>query len=174
MSGVEPLHALGLFTVSKRLEVYQIIIYEYIDADYYYASLQEDLEALDEELEALSRSMQTFLDQEEVVINGERVRPRVVGVDLSFRGSPDEPNITFFIFFKGRPRNGINYYENIYEEEVTNYPYEVYWFLPPDSRVLEVEASGNSEIIGNNIVVIRVEEGERTSGYEKIVFELRP
>ena len=44
--------------------------------------------------------------------------------------------------------------------------------FPPGSRIEEVVASGSSEIIGDNIVVIRVEEGDNIMGYEKIVFRL--
>lgn len=172
MSEVEPVHAYGFFSVTSRLEVYQIVVFEYIDYDRYYASISSDVERVDRELEKLAINMQQYLDREEVVVNGERVRPRVVGVNLGFRGDPEEPYLVFFIFFKGRPRRGLNYYENVYEEEVAEYPFEAYWFFPPNAKVEEVECSGTSEIMGENIVVIRVEEGERIAGYEKITFRL--
>ena len=170
---VEPVHAYGLFTVSRRLEVSQIVVFEYIDVNRYYAALSENVERLDAELASLASNMQAYLDDEEVVINGDRVRPRVVGVSLGFRGEPEEPYLIFFIRFKGKPRRGVNYYENLYEAEISEYPYEVYWMFPPNSRVEEVECSGSSEVIGDNLVVIRVEEGEKITGYEKIVFRLR-
>ncbi|MCD6357273.1 MAG: hypothetical protein DRJ96_08455 [Thermoprotei archaeon] len=169
---VEPVHAYGFFSVSRDLEFNQIVVFEYIDVNRYYASLSESVEKLDAELSGLAANMQRFLDQEEVVINGERVRPRVVGVNLGFRGEPEEPYLIFFIYFRGKPRRGINYYENLYEAEISEYPYEVYWVFPPNSRVEEVECSGTSELIGDNIVIIRVKEGERIAGYEKIVFRL--
>ncbi len=172
MSEVEPLHAIGLFTVTRRLEVYQVLVFEYYDPDQYYAQLMDDVEQLENELESLASSMQKFLDEEEVVLNGERVRPRVVGVDIGFKGTPEEPFVTFFIFFKGKPRRGLNYYENIYSGEEAEYPYAAYWFFPPGSKIAEVEVSGRSEIINDNILVIRVEEGDRIAGYEKIVFKL--
>jgi len=172
VSEVEPLHALGFFAVTKDLEVFQTIVFEYYDPDRYYAQIAEDVERLESELEDLAASMQRLLDEEEVVLNGERVRPRVVGADLGFKGTPEEPFITFFVFFKGRPRRGLNYYENLYAGEEAAYPYVAYWFFPPGSRISEVEASGSSEIINDNILVIRVAEGERIAGYEKIVFTL--
>jgi hypothetical protein len=170
--GVEPLHAYGLFSVSERLEVHQVMIFEYLDYDRYYDSISKDLEKLNRELASAALNMQQYLDREEVVINGERVRPLVLGVNLGFRGDPEEPYLMFFVYFKGKPRRGLNYYENLYEEEVAEYPFEAYWFFPPNARVEEVECSGTSELVGENIVVIRVGEGERIAGYEKITFRL--
>jgi len=169
---VEPLHALGFFSVTKRLEVYQVVVFEYYDPDQYYASLIEDVEELERELADLAASMQGFLDKEEVVLNGERVKPQVTGVDLGFKGTPEEPFLTFFIFFKGKPKKGVNYYENVYAGEEATYPYSAYWFFPPGSKIMEVEVSGRSEIINDNILVIKIEEGDRIAGYEKIVFSL--
>lgn len=172
MINMEPMSATGIFTVTRDLEVYQIIIFEYFDDKRIYFSLTENLEDYERELERLAQVMQGFLDEEEVVINDERVRPKVVGVDIGFKDIPEEPFITYFIFFKGKPQKGTNYYENIYEGELAEYPITAYWYFPPQSRVLNVEASGDVSIIGNNIVVMRLAEGDRISGYEKIVFEL--
>ncbi|MEM0042883.1 MAG: hypothetical protein QXF46_02200 [Thermofilaceae archaeon] len=169
---VEPIHAYGFFSVSESLEVNQIVVYEYIDYNRYYASVAKDIDRLNVELERLAANMQRYLDREEVVINGDRLRPKVVGVNLGFRGDPEEPYLVFFIRFRGRPRKGLNYYENIYEEEVAEYPYEAYWFFPSNAKVEEVECAGVSEVIGGQIVIMKVEEGEKITGYEKIVFRL--
>ncbi|ABL78229.1 hypothetical protein [Thermofilum pendens] len=172
MEDLEPLSAMGLFVVTRRLEVYQTIIFDYFDSESYYYGLSEDMEKLEAELRKLAASMQSFLDEEEVILNGARVRPRVVGVDLGFRSSPEEPFITYFIYFRGKPVKGVNYYENIYENTVAEYPITAYWFFPPRSSVGKVEASGEVEIIGSNIVVLRVDEGEKIYGYERIEFTL--
>lgn len=169
---VEPVHAYGFFSISENLEVSQITVYEYIDYNRYYASIARDLDRLSRELEALAANMQHYLDREEVVINGDRVRPRVIGASLGFRGDPEEPYLVFFARFKGRPQRGLNYYESLYDEEVAEYPYEAYWVFPFSARVEEVDCSGVVEIIGGRVVVVRVEEGERVAGYEKIVFRL--
>lgn len=173
VSEVEPMHAIGIFSVSRRLEVYQTIIFEYLDLDRYFTSIIDNFSRLEKELSILAHNMQVFLDKEEIVINGERVRPRVIGVDIGFKGEPEEPYVAYFIFFKGKPVKGMNYYENIYEEEVAEYPFSVYWYFPPSAKIIEVEASGETEIVGDNILIIRVNEGNKISGYEKIVFEIR-
>lgn len=170
---VEPIHAYGFFTVSENLEFNQIAVFEYLDYDRYYAGVSKNIERLNKELSELAYNMQAYLDGEEVVVNGERVRPLVIGASLGFKGNPEEPYLVFFIYFRGKPRKGVNYYENVYEAEVSEYPYEAYWVFPPNSKVSEVECSGVSEIIGDRIVVMRVDEGERVTGYEKIIFHLR-
>jgi len=169
---LEPISAVGFFAVSRRLEVVQIVLFDYIDATGEYAKLMEDEEEAQRELRMLAANMQRFLDKEEVVINGQRVRPRVVGVDVGFKGSPEEVYIVFFIKFKGRPVQGDNYYENIYEDEVAEYPIAAYWVFPPRSRVKSVEMSGEVVILRPNILAVRIEEGERIHGYERIVFTL--
>ena len=172
MVSLEPISAVGFFAVSRRLEVVQIVLFDYIDATGEYAKLMEDEEEAQRELRMLAANMQRFLDKEEVVINGQRVRPRVVGVDVGFKGSPEEVYIVFFIKFKGRPVQGDNYYENIYEDEVAEYPIAAYWVFPPRSRVKSVEMSGEVVILRPNILAVRIEEGERIHGYERIVFTL--
>ena len=170
--GLEPMSAMGVFTVTKNLEVYQIVVFEYFDDKRVYFSLTESIEDYEKELDRLADVMQKFLDEEEVVINDERVRPKVVGVDIGFKDMPEEPFITYFIFFRGKPRKGLNYYENIYEGELAEYPITAYWYFPPTSKVVNVVASGDVSVLGDNIVVMRLAEGDRISGYEKIVFKL--
>lgn len=172
---VEPVHAYGFFSVSvhgSSLEVKQIVVFEYLDYDRHYASLSRNVERLSRELSRLAANMQAYLDQEEVVINDERVRPRVVGANIGFRGDPEEPYVIFFIHFSGRLREGLNYYENVYGEETAEYPYEIFWIFPLGAKVKEVECAGVAEVVGDNILVIKVDEGEKVTGYEKIVFVL--
>jgi len=170
---VEPAYAQGFFAVSRTGIVYQIVVFDYHDPESYYYNLTEDEEALTNELEFLKDSMQALLDQEKVVVNGVKTNPRVVDVDLGFRGSPIRPYLTFFIFFKGDFKNGVNIYENWYESEEAEYDFDAYWFFPPKTEILEVIASGITEIFGaQNILVISVKRGEYISGYEKIVFRL--
>jgi len=169
---MEPLSATGIFTVPPSLDVYQTIIFAFFDEEREYFSLVEDVEEYEAELEELATTMQGFLDKEEVVINDERVRPRVVGVHVGFGEAPEDVYISYFIHFKGNPRKGVNYYENIYQETVAEYPISAYWFFHPGIEVIEVEASGDVEIVSGNIVAMHVVSGEMVNGYEKIVFRL--
>lgn len=169
---MEALSAVGFFTVTRRLEVYQTIVFEYFDAEGEYARIAEDEEKLEKELERLAAAMQSFLDSEEVVINGKRVRPRVEAVDVGFKGAPEEVFVTYFIYFKGSPKEDVNYYENVYENEVAEYPITAYWYFPPGSSILSAQMSGEVILLSPNVLSVRLEEGERVYGYEKIEFTL--
>lgn len=172
MINLEPISALGFFSVSRRLEIHQVVVFDYIDTSGEYAKLMKDEESAQQELRMLAANMQSFLDKEEVVINGLKVRPRVVGVDVGFRGSPEDVYIVFLIYFRGKPVKGENYYENVYEDEVAEYPIAAYWLFPPRSRVKSVEMSGEVSMLGPNVVAVRIEEGEKIHGYERIIFTL--
>ncbi|RLF08068.1 MAG: hypothetical protein DRJ64_01765 [Thermoprotei archaeon] len=172
MREIEPLSALGIINVTSNLEFYQTIIFEYLDRDRYYYALTENIEKLEEELYRLKVSMQQILNKEEVVINDKRVKPKVLGVDIGFKEEPEEPYLSYFIYFKGKLRRGEeNYYENIYEELTVEYPFVAYWFFSPRFKILRVDASGDIQILGNNIIIIKVQEGEKISGYERIIFK---
>jgi len=172
MSRVEPLSALGFFVVTRNLEVYQTVVFEYFDSEGEYARIADNEEELERELERLASAMQMYLDTEEVILNGRKVKPAVKAVDIGFKDSPEEVFVTYFIFFKGSPRDGVNYYENLYEDEVAEYPITAYWYFPPGSRVLSAQMSGDVAIIAPDVLVARLDEGEKVFGYERIEFIL--
>ncbi len=173
MADVVPVHAQGFFTVSRRGEVYEILVFDYYDPDEYYARLIHRPLDYEREMARLAANMQEELDRERVIVNGRTVRPRVQVVGLEHRGSPDSPYLTFIIYFKAPLRRGLNVYENIYEESVAEYDYEVYWMFPPRARVVEVEMETEYEVLGRgNILLLWARRGDRVGGSEKIVFEL--
>ncbi len=169
----EPIHAQGFFSVSRRGDINQIIIYDYYDPDYYYLRLAHRPIEYEKEITRLASNMQYFLDQEEIIVNGQRVRPIVKTVSIEHRGVAEIAYITFIVYFKGKFRKGLNTYENKYEAETAEYDYEVYWIFPPRSRIVEVDIAADYEVLGdNNILLFWVRKGDRINGYEKIVFEL--
>lgn len=171
---VRPLFAQGLFFVSLGYVAYYLVFYYYDPLGYYDAVLR-DKRLFENEIARLHANMQGFLDEELVTVNGVRVRPRVVMIDVGFVESRKRPYILFTIRFRAPVRVGINVYENKYEPEVAEYDYAAYWVFPPGSRVLEVDmGSGDEEwdVVGNNIVVIYGHQGKRTGGYERIAFEI--
>ncbi len=170
---VEPIHAQGFFIVSRRGDINQIIIYDYYDPEYYYLKLLHRPMDYVEEMNRLAANMQYYLDEEEVLINGEKVRPIVKSVSIEHRGFAEIAYITFIIYFKGKFRKGVNTYENKYEAEVAEYDYEVYWIFPPRSKIVEVEVAAEYEVLGDgNILLFWVRKGDKLSGYEKIAFTI--
>ncbi len=170
---IVPIHAQGFFCVHRRGLVNQIIIYDYYDPKGYYAKLIHRPLDYENEMKKLAANMQYFLDQEQVLINGEKVRPIVKSVSLDHRGFMEIAYITYVIEFKGRFKRGVNTYENIYEVEVAEYDYEVYWIFPPRTKIIEVEVAAEYEILGDgNILLFWVRKGDKLKGYEKIAFKL--
>ena len=173
---VTPVHGQGFFYVGYGYIAYYLV-FDYIDPMGYYDAVMRDERLFEEEVNKLYYGMQELVDKEEVVVNGERVRPRVAMVDIGFRGRRDRVFIVFALRFRAPTRPGRNIYENRYEPEEIEYSYEAYWVFPPGSKVLEVDMGAGSEdwdIVGGNVVAIYGRRGGRTGGYEKIVFQLPP
>ncbi len=171
---VKPIYAQGFFFVGYGVISYYLV-FDYSDPLGYYEVVTRDERLYEEEINKLWANMQEFLDEEEVLVNGVKVRPKVVMIDIGFRGSKRRPYITFAIRFKAPLRPGRNVYENKYAAETAEYDYVIYWIFPPGSRVIEVDMGPGDEdwdIVGKNIVVIYGYKGKRTGGYERIVFDL--
>jgi len=171
---VTPVYAQGMFFVGLGYISYYLV-FDYHDPLGYYDAVVRNPRLLEEEVNKLWANMQSFLDEEEVVVNGERVRPRVVMIDIGFRGTRKRPYIVFAIRFRAPVRPGRNVYENRYEPEVAEYDYVAYWIFPPGTKVVEVDMGGGGEewdVVGKNIVAIYGRKGRRTGGYEKIVFDM--
>lgn len=168
-----PIYAQGFFTVSRKGDFNQIIVFDYHDPIRYYYKILESEEGYNEEMARLETNMQYYLDREEVLINGRQVRPKVRLVDIGFRGDPEHPSVTFLIYFRGRLKRGNNIFENYYEETVLEYDYDVYWIFPPRSKIINVEVQTDYEVLGRgNILAIWGRKNNRIKGFEKITFKI--
>ncbi|MCP8304033.1 MAG: hypothetical protein H3Z50_00965 [archaeon] len=170
---VEPIHAHGFFWVSQEGVVNQTIIFDYYDKKGYYASLLHKPDEYEQEMVKLFHSMQGLLDQEKVLMNGIRCKPKVLTVGLDHRGLENLPCIAFLITFRGRIKIGVNTYENFYEKGIVEYDYEAYWVFPERTKILEVESSIDYEVVAKNILIMRARRGDRYSGSERIEFDVR-
>ena len=170
---MKPLYGLGCFFVRETGLVEQIVLFEYYDEAEEYRSVVSDPKRLEEEKATLAENMQRFLDSEDVRINGKSTYPRVVDVEVGFRGDYKHPYIAFFIVFQGELRRGVNTYEDAYEPEVAEYEYRVYWVFPLKARVLKADVGVPYTLLGGGrILTFKVAAGTRTKGYERIDFEL--
>ena len=170
MNSPTPVFGQGIFTVSRAGEFFQVVRYDYYDPDGYYSKVMRSPVLYGEEVSRLYYNMQSLLDSEVVKVNGLKVRPRVRAVNIELSGFEEFPHITFLIYFRGRLRRGENVFENWYDEEDAEYDYEVYWFFPPRTRILEVIVSGDYDVVGS-LLYIWARKGDRIKGYERIVFE---
>ncbi|MEM0002176.1 MAG: hypothetical protein QXS24_06510 [Desulfurococcaceae archaeon] len=173
MSKLTPIYGLGFFFVRELGLIEQIIIFEYHDPLEEYRSIIENKHRLEDEKSMLKRNMQYFLDQETVKINNKQVYPRVIDVELGFKGDYSYPYIMFFIKFIGEFRKGINIYEDTYEPEIAEYDYRVYWFFPSKARVISADLGVPYSLMDHGrILSFIVNKNTRTKGYEKIEFEM--
>ncbi|EHP70468.1 hypothetical protein MetMK1DRAFT_00009710 [Metallosphaera yellowstonensis MK1] len=163
---VKPVYARGFFSVSSDGWVNQLVVFYYYDPESYYAGLSPD--ELSKERETLKENMQYFLDQERIAINGKvtKARVRIVRIGLI---STNYPFVEYVIDFKGETRRGENVYENEYEREVAEYPYEALWIFP--GQVTSHSLAGNVKVF-NNVLELTVSPGTETGGLEWIKFRL--
>jgi len=164
MNEVRPIYARGFFNMNSFGETNQVTVFYYYDKDGYYASLKKN--EVKDEIGKLKENMQYYLNQEVIKINGERVRTKVVFVRLGLL-SIKYPFVEFLIRFKGSLKKGVNEYEDVYEEEVTEYPYEALWILP--GKVTGYKMAGNVKVRGD-ILFLKVRKGIKVGGTEKIRF----
>lgn len=151
------------------------MVFEYVDRDEYYFELSKHRDLMTRELEEVRENMQRFLDDEIVRVNGIRVRPVVKYVELGFRGSRIRPFLLFVITFDAPIKLGENLYEDFYEESVAEYDYEFMWFLPTSSSVISYEfRGGETELVDENIIRVRVSRGAKVGNYEWIRFSYHP
>ncbi|MCD6488576.1 MAG: hypothetical protein J7K21_05060 [Desulfurococcales archaeon] len=168
-----PVFGQGFFYVWHNGKIDQIIVFDYFDPDQYYYKVLNNKEMYLKEKTMLMNNMQYYLDQEKVLINGNRSFPRVKHVDIGLRGDPRYPFIIFFIEFGGVFVKGLNVYENIYEEEVVDYSYIVYWIFSEGLKAVEADVGVKYELASDaHILKFFVRKGTRVGGYERIVFEL--
>ena len=173
MSRFKPVYGLGLFFVRETGLIEQSIVFEYHDPDEEYKEIVLDENRWREEKKLLSSNMQYFLDEEIVEINNKRVYPRVVDVEIGFKGDYKNPYIFFIIQFIGEFYKGINIYEDSYKPEITEYDYRVYWFFPLRARVLKADLGVPYTLLDKGrILSFHVSTGTRIRGYEKIEFEI--
>lgn len=167
---VKPIYASAFFNITSE-GIHYIMIFDYMDPLEYYRKIHENRDLLVEELEKLRSNMQSFLDDEEIIINNIRRRARVSHVSIGFRGDPKRPYIIFIVNIDAKMRKGLNTYENHYERDVFEYDYIAYWIFPRGSRILEVSMGGDIAI-EDNMLIIRGSRGDIAPGSEYIKFEL--
>jgi len=172
VESVKPIFAQAFFNVAKGFITYYLV-YDYKDPTKYYWKLHEDEENYEKELNKIFHNMQAFLDEEKVIVNGKRCKPKVKACDIGFRGSPEIPFFVFLISFHAPIKRGINVYENEYSPELIEYDYLVYWNFPSNSKIIEIDMKEKYEIINNNLLKIYGFKGEYSSGYEMISFTIR-
>jgi hypothetical protein len=163
---VIPIYAKGYFTIARNGKGLFISTFYYYDKEGYYASL--DKEKIKEEKEKLKENMQYYLNQETLRINRRRVDEKVSEVEINLL-SVNYPMIDFYITFKARLKLGYNLYEDIYENEITEYPFEAIYVFP--GKILSAKIRGKVSI-KDNIAIVKVKKGMKTGKREIFAFRV--
>ena len=169
---MKPIYGYGFFNLSSHGILTNIIIFEYLDEELEYYYLSRNSQKRKAEIALLTKNMQSFLDEEKLVINGHRCLPHVEYVEIGFASSKDRPFIKFVVRSKCEVRRGLNIYEDIYSPERAEYSYNVTWVFPPGSEIIDVDMGVESLVISSNILSFTVKKGELLKGAERIVFSL--
>lgn len=169
---VEPIYGQGFFQVDPSGHILYLVIFDYRDEEEeYFKLVKEGGRGLELEEDRLRRRMQELMDEEEVLINGERARVEVLYAAIDVRGSPRISSAAFLSLIPFNPRRGSNVYENIYDPTTAEYDYTVYWSIRC-GEIVRVESPGHVEVKGGR-ATIRVAKGTSIPGYESVVFRFK-
>ena len=169
---VEPIHAEAFFSVCRTGEIHQRLIFDYDDPEGYYYSVVNDDIKLNEEISKVVVNLQNYLDDEEVIINKIRVKPKVAFCDIIHRGNLDIPSITFVIRYMATFFEGKNIIDTTSDEEYAPYDFEVVWSFPEGTEITLVDTPLHYDIDGS-ILYLWAYEGESVGGHEIIEFILK-
>lgn len=166
-----PVYGQGFFYVSLGGVIWYTIIFDYYDEEeLYYRLLKRGGQKLREELDELRANMQKLMEEEKIVINGEKVEPVVERAYIEIRGEPVRPSVVFLTRMNFKHIRGRNVYEDFYEPTKAEYDYTVTWVAPPCTKFVEYEGPGRFTLEGN-VLRLYVKRGTKIDGYESIVFD---
>ena len=170
MTDPQPIFASSVFTISHQCDFYQIVCYDYSDPDGIYASILQDKAAFLDEMKLLRANMARFLDAEKVYINGERVKQKILHVDIGLRGAADIPYIQWVIFFQGKPQRGENILASDVAEEIAEYDIEVLYLFPAGTQIMAVQTPMEYEI-RESLLLVWARKGDKVGGHEEVLFQ---
>ena len=174
---MKPIHAQGYYNVSlvkNKWRIWEVVNYYYYDEKAELAETVHKPFKYREEIERAWQNMQAALDEEEVRINGEKVRVIVRNTSLEFVGFAEIPYFTFILEFEGPyKKDDVNCFENSFEGGEAEYDYEAYWLFPPGWRVSEASTSCEYDVPDEEgrILMLWCRRGDKIRGYERICWE---
>ncbi len=180
-SSLGPLSANSVMRIhpnSEKMLVFfnNIITYYYYDVqedpdEISYKRYMENEENYNKEIGIYWENLQTFLDEEENIINDKEVQLDVVHTNIMFLDDV-HPMVQWIVEFKGNLLNGENKYENIIEREILKYPIHSLYFFSSEFKVKKVQTSLEFFIHPNKRGIEYFgQEKDDLEGYESIIFE---
>lgn len=156
-------------TVVLVTEINQSIAFYYDDpTEIYYSYSKADM--LDDLLDDITTTMQNFLSNDKVKVNGEHIPLVILDTQLTFhKKKHTEPILTFSIISDGefRLKQGENSIELEAEPDTLDYPITSSWRFP--GKVIQVTSPLRYKIAGFNIF-FEANATEQIGGEEKYIF----
>ncbi|ALU11469.1 hypothetical protein EYM_01375 [Ignicoccus islandicus DSM 13165] len=170
---MKPIHAQGYYFVTplgSSWQIIEVVNYYYYDEEGLLASKLHKPREYREEILTTWENMQRALDSEEVKVNGKPTKVTVRNVSMEFVGFKEVPYFTFVLEFHGPIVEGINCFENSFEEGVAEYDYEAFWLLPPGYEFVEAVTSCEYDLPDEEgrILMLWCRKGDKVKGYERI------
>ena len=161
--------------VGRKVKFSNVIQYDYIDpgqntAPHSYQLFLKNPRTLSREIEMYWSNLQTFLDEEQNLINNRRVALTVVHCSIFFR-QPDRPCVQWVVEFEGSIHPGKNIYENRIDPETLEYPIVSHYIFNTPLSVQAITSSIAHELNRTKrIIHYSGKTGDRLDGYESITF----
>ncbi len=173
---LRPIHARSVIQISHRgdgtVDFSQVLEYDYEDMSgdaQYHRRVVSDPQFVKEEALVLERNMQGFLDEENNVVNGTQVFPRVLTTFTTFRGEPRHPTCTWLIAWSANVGVTDTFtYEAQVEPATLEYEVESVYTLPPNARVVSIESSLPYDNAIKNIIIFRSAKGDKVGEIERL------
>lgn len=156
-------------TIIRHSSVHQTIMFYYNDpTEIYYSFIKADIK--DQLLDEIAENMQSFINEDQLIINHEHIPLQIVSIDLKFnKKRRAEPIIIFKVVneLMFNLLHGLNIIEMDSEVTVLDYPVESIWRFP--GKVLNIESPLRHKITGYN-VIFTANQSETIGGFEKYLF----
>lgn len=157
-----------------RIDFSQILTYFYEDTteknDYYQRAKNDD-DFIPREQDVLGGNMQTFLNKEKNIVNGKKVRPKVVHVDISYESNPRFIIFSWLIQWSGKEsdsESGMHAYESSVDPAVLEYNVQSYYHFPDNAKIMNITSSLAHEVIEDHIIIYKASKGDKVRSSEKI------
>lgn len=167
----KPLKAISEITVTDTV-LHQVINFYYHDPDEYYRSIKDILtsEENSPEFEEIIENMQSYLDEDEVLVNSHEIFLDIIEAYISYppQNSYFNPLLTFEIKSSSYSLiNGLNRIELYGDKQIAPYPINIKWTLP--GKVFTVNSESEKKLVGNKIL-FSTNQNDFIGGYELIEF----
>ncbi|MHA1682109.1 MAG: hypothetical protein ACTSUE_14315 [Promethearchaeota archaeon] len=174
---LKPIYAQSIINVSRAKDVIdfsQVLIYDYEDvspAQVYHERIFNDHTFMERELKTIETKLQSFLDAEKNVVNGERVFPTIHHVSIDFKSDPKFFSYSWLIQWQGpvAPEE-LQVYEAIVDPATLEYNVKSMYIFPTGTKIVDIDSSLHYENDIPHFIIYRGEKNQKVNELERITW----